>query len=94
MDIKDIKSAVEKIADDFAITKVTLFGSQANGKSHLESDVDLIVEFHGPVTLLKLALVQEKLEHLLSCPVDIIHGPLQEGDLLEIDKEIAIYEAS
>ncbi len=91
MDIKKIKEAVEKIADEFAINRVILFGSQANGKSRPESDIDLIIEFRGPVTLITLALVGERLEDLLHRHVDIIHGPIQEDDLLPIDEQIEIY---
>ena len=43
--IEEIKSTVEKIAPEYNLKKVTLFGSRANGTAKEDSDVDWIVEF-------------------------------------------------
>ncbi len=91
MDIRNIKEAVAQIAGEFSITGTTLFGSQANGTADAKSDVDLIIEFHVPVTLITLSSISLRLEKLLHRHVDVIHGPIQEGDLIQIDKDIEIY---
>lgn len=93
MTIDDIKSAVSAAAEEFPIKRTVLFGSRANGTFTEKSDVDLIMEFSRPVTLITLAMVSEKLENALGVSVDIVHGPLQGTDLLEIDKEVEIYVA-
>lgn len=93
MDIGVIREAVEQIAGEFSISRAILFGSQASGDSRPNSDIDLIVEFGVPVTLITLALVAERLEGILHRHVDVIHGPIRDGDLLEIDREIEIYAA-
>ncbi len=93
MSIEDIKSAVLQIVDKYSISRVVLFGSRANGTAKPTSDVDLIIEFSAPVTLITLSLISQNLEELLHTGVDVIHGPIRSTDLLEIDKEIEIYAA-
>lgn len=93
MSIDDIKNAVLQIVDKYSISRVVLFGSRANGTAKPTSDVDLIIEFNAPVTLITLSLISQNLEELLHTDVDIIHGPIRSTDLLEIDKEIEIYAA-
>ncbi|MBP5232582.1 MAG: nucleotidyltransferase domain-containing protein [Planctomycetes bacterium] len=93
MSLDEITMAVRQAAGEFPLRRVALFGSQANGTADEGSDVDLIVEFTEPVTLLTLARVKEFLEGRLHRSVDVIHGPLQNTDMLEIGKEIEIYAA-
>ncbi len=93
MQVDEIKKAVLKIINDYPITRVILFGSQANGTYTDASDIDLIMEFNQPVTLITLAKITQQLEAILSKKVDVIHGPIQSDDLLDIDKEIEIYAA-
>ena len=84
MSIEDIKNAVLQIVDKYSISRVVLFGSRANGTAKPTSDVDLIIEFNVPVTLITLALISQNLEELLHTSVDVIHGPIRSTDLLEI----------
>ncbi len=81
------------MVDEYRISRVVLFGSRANGTATPSSDVDLIVEFSTPVTLITLAMLSQALEEILHTSVDIIHGPIQSTDLLEIDREIELYAA-
>ena len=93
MSIDEIKSAVLKVVDEYRISRVVLFGSRANGTATPSSDVDLIVEFNSPVTLITLSKLSQTLEDILHISVDVIHGPIQSTDLLEIDREIELYAA-
>ena len=93
MTIEDIRNAVKIVAKDFPITRAVLFGSRANGTFKENSDVDLIMEFSKPITLITLALITERLEEILKTDVDVIHGPIQSTDMIEIDKEIEVYAA-
>ncbi len=90
MNMNDIKTAVSKIAEQFQISRVVLFGSQADGTATENSDVDLIIEFSKPITLLTLSMVKEKLEDMLNKKVDVIHGSIRKTDMFEIKKEIEI----
>lgn len=93
MTIEDIKMAVRTVAAEFPIKRAVLFGSQANGTSTADSDVDLIMEFSEPITLITLGLIKERIEEILKTSVDIIHGPLKDTDMIEVDKEIEVYAA-
>ncbi|MBO6229126.1 MAG: nucleotidyltransferase domain-containing protein [Ruminiclostridium sp.] len=72
------------------MSRAVLFGSRANGTSTDDSDVDLIMEFSKPITLITLSLITERLEEILKTDVDVIHGPIQSTDMIEIDKEIEV----
>ena len=92
--VDDIKKTIASIADEYHLTKVTLFGSRANGNFREDSDVDLLVEFTTEsVSLFRLASLMNRLEDIWNLKVDVIHGPIAEDSLLEIDKEVEIYAA-
>lgn len=93
MDIETMKKLVAIVAKDYPIKKIILFGSRANNTNRPDSDIDLIVEFTAPVSLLTLSKLHIRLENLFNLNVDIVHGPLQPSDLLEVDKEIELYVA-
>ena len=82
------------VAQEYPIERAELFGSYANGQSTAASDVDIIMEFTTPqVSLLMLNNVKYRLEELLQTRVDLVHGPLPAGSLLEIDRRITLYGA-
>ena len=93
MTIEDIKNAVLEIVELYPISRVSLFGSRANGSARPDSDVDFIIEFNNPVTLITISQITQTLENLLQTNVDVIHGPVRETDLLEIDEEVELYAA-
>ena len=51
------------------------------------------MEFSEPVSLITIAKLQLKLENALKLDVDIIHGPIRQDDMIEINKEVEIYAA-
>lgn len=91
--IDAISDAVLKIITKYSIKKVTLFGSRAEGTNHDDSDVDLIMEFRKPVSLITLSAIQIELEEMLGVKVNIVHGPVMPDDLIEIRKEVVLYAA-
>lgn len=94
LSVNDIKKCVETIAKDYDLTRVTLFGSYADGRQTAESDVDLLVEFTEPaVSLFDLVDLQLKVEEILGKNVDIIHAPIPAESIIEIGKEVLLYVA-
>ena len=93
MSVDFIKNCIASVAAEYHITKVTLFGSRASGTDRPGSDIDLIVEFSGPTSLLTQARLRERLEAMLSLNVDIVHGPIRSTDMLEIGKVVELYAA-
>ncbi len=94
LSIEKIIDSVAIIAQEYPIKKANLFGSYANGNNTPDSDVDILVEFTTPrVSLLTLNSVKFRLEELLQASVDVVHGPLADGSMIEIDKSIQVYGA-
>ena len=84
---------IKSIAEDYAISRVILFGSRAEGTNRPDSDVDLIVEFNGSVSLFVLASLKDKLEEACGFDVDLIHVPLRDTDMIEVGKTVELYAA-
>lgn len=93
MTLEEIKKITTNVIKDYPITKVTLFGSRADNTNKENSDVDFIIEFSEPVSLITISKLQLKLENALKLDVDIIHGPVRQDDMIEINKEVEIYAA-
>ncbi len=92
--LQQIANGVSIASREYPLRKVELFGSYASGSSTPESDVDLLVEFTEPrVSLLMLNGLKLRMEELLGTDVDIVHGPLPEDTLLQVDRRIALYGA-
>ena len=70
--IEEIKKTIEKIAPKYNLKKVTLFGSRATGKNRDDSDVDLIVDFLSPISLMKHISLKFALEDAWNLKVDVI----------------------
>ena len=60
-----------RLVAEFQPEQVILFGSHAWGTPNEDSDVDLLVEFNRPVGYFGLFALQDYLEKLLGCPVDL-----------------------
>ena len=54
------------------IRRLSVFGSALRSDFGPGSDVDFLVEFHTPVTFFELFDLQERLEALLGCKVDLV----------------------
>ena len=92
--VQQIADSVQIASKEYPLRKVELFGSYANGRNTPQSDVDLLVAFVQPqISLLTLSALKFRMEELLGTDVDIIHGPLPEGSLLEVDRRIPLYGA-
>jgi uncharacterized protein len=66
-----LKQKNAELAKQFGVKSLLLFGSVARDESTAASDVDLLVEFNRPVGYFGLFALQDYLEELLGCPVDL-----------------------
>lgn len=57
--------------EQFSIKSLYLFGSTARNEATATSDVDLLVEFDPTPGLFEFIELQQKLETLLGCKVDL-----------------------
>jgi uncharacterized protein len=60
-----------ELTKKFGVKSLSLFGSIARNEATSDSDVDLLVEFNRPVGYFGLFTLQDYLEDLLGCPVDL-----------------------
>ena len=92
--INQIENAASTVANEFPVTKIELFGSYARGNNKPESDVDLLVEFNNDaVSLLTLSAIKLRFEELLGVSVDLVHAPIPENSIIELDKVVPLYAA-
>jgi len=90
---EQIVQAVEKAATKFPLTKVSYFGSYADGNATEESDLDVLVEFTtDAVSLLKIVGLKHNLEDELNVKVDVLHAPIPEKAMLIIKKTVPVYD--
>ena len=59
------------LRSEFGVQKIGLFGSRRKGTADPGSDIDLVVEFEGPIGYRFFALA-DYLEDLLGAPVDLL----------------------
>ncbi len=69
--IQTIQHHRQELADVYAVQSLALFGSVARNEAGSASDVDLLVEFNRPVGLFGLFALQDRLEELFGCKVDL-----------------------
>jgi len=75
------------------LTKVSYFGSYANGRATEKSDLDLLVEFADKdVSVLEIIGLKQSVEEILKIPVDVIHAPIPANSLLEVGGTVVAYE--
>ena len=69
--LQTLKQKNDEMAKQFGVKSLLLFGSVARNEATPTSDVDLLVEFNRPVGYFGLFALQDYLEKLLGCPVDL-----------------------
>ena len=69
--IQILSERQSELAHQYGVKSLALFGSVARDQATLTSDVDLLVEFDRPVGYFGLFALQDHLESLLGCKVDL-----------------------
>jgi predicted nucleotidyltransferase len=69
--IRILKEQRKELEEHFKVASLSLFGSVARDEASADSDVDLLVEFSVPVGLFLFIELQQRLEELLDCKVDL-----------------------
>jgi predicted nucleotidyltransferase len=69
--VQILKRKNAELTKQFGVKSLLLFGSVARNEATAASDVDLLVEFNRPVGYFGLFALQDYLEKLLGCPVDL-----------------------
>ncbi len=66
-----MKGKNAELTKQFGVKSLLVFGSVARNEATTSSDVDLLVEFSRPVGYFGLFALQDYLEELLGCHVDL-----------------------
>ena len=66
-----LKAQRSRLRLDYGVQSLALFGSVARDQATAQSDIDLLVEFNRPVGFFGLLALQDYLEKLFGCPVDL-----------------------
>jgi uncharacterized protein len=69
--IQILKQKNAELTKQFGVKSLLLFGSVARDEATATSDIDLLVEFNRPVGYFGLFTLQDYLEKLLGCSVDL-----------------------
>ena len=69
--VQTLKQQNSELARKFGVKSLLLFGSVARDEATSASDIDLLVEFNRPVGYFGLFALQDYLEKLFGCPVDL-----------------------
>ncbi len=69
--IRILQEHQDEFTDRYGVKSLALFGSVARDEATEGSDVDLLVEFDRPIGLFGLLTLQNHLEKLLYCSVDV-----------------------
>ncbi len=74
--IEEIKEILtdhkHELRDHFRVKELGVFGSYVRGQQKAKSDIDLLVEFERPVSLLGLVSLENHLSDLFSVKVDLV----------------------
>jgi predicted nucleotidyltransferase len=69
--IRILEKQHKELEEQFNVASLSLFGSVARDEAGTDSDVDLLVEFSKPVGLFQFIGLQQRLEELPDCKVDL-----------------------
>lgn len=69
--LRILKQKNAELTQKFGVKSLLLFGSLARNEATSSSDVDLLVEFNRPVGYFGLFALQDYLEKILGCSVDL-----------------------
>jgi len=66
-----LKEQCQELTEQYGIASLFLFGSVARDEARPDSDIDLLVEFKQPIGLFQFIELQQQLEAILGCKVDL-----------------------
>jgi predicted nucleotidyltransferase len=69
---KHQQQAIRDVLSAFRPTMIGLFGSYARGDQNADSDLDLLVDFVDPVSLLDIIGMEQELSSRLGIKVDLV----------------------
>lgn len=79
LDKEKLENASATVARKFGLSLVVLFGSQATGHTHRQSDIDIAIQSEQPLSISELITIADEIERAARAgPVEIVdltHAP-------------------
>ena len=72
MSAEEIESRLTPLLERYGIRRAGILGSYARGQQRPDSDLDLLVEFRYPMSLLTLVRIERELSEALGIKVDLL----------------------
>lgn len=72
---RELRAALPELRRRYPIAYLGIFGSWVRGEQTAGSDLDLLVDFDGPIDLFAYVRLQEELGQRLGLRVDLVHRP-------------------
>jgi predicted nucleotidyltransferase len=69
----ELRAMLPELRRRYPISYLGLFGSWVRGKQRPDSDLDVLVEFDGPIDLFAYVRLQEEIAERIGIPVDLVH---------------------
>ena len=69
---KKIRETIIAILKRYDAERIAIFGSYARGEAGAKSDIDILVRFAHPKSLLQIVQIEEEIEASLQIPVDLM----------------------
>jgi predicted nucleotidyltransferase len=72
-EIKEIlRKHKKELKERYKVKSIAIFGSYARGEQKETSDIDILIDYYEPISLLKLIELENYLSDLLGIKVDLI----------------------
>ena len=69
---KILKKHKKELEEKYYVKSIAIFGSYVRGTQTKESDIDILVEFKKPITLIQFIKLENYLSELLGLKVDLV----------------------
>lgn len=69
---KILDSHRQELKDKYKVKNIGIFGSYVRGEHRAKSDLDVLVEYDNPVSLLQIVALENHLTALLGVKVDLV----------------------
>ncbi|NSW76229.1 MAG: nucleotidyltransferase family protein [Candidatus Atribacteria bacterium] len=87
--LKEIQTMLVRHKEDlkarYGVREIGIFGSYVRGEAREGSDIDILVDFESPLSLLRIVPLENELQDLLGMKVDLVS---KRNVRRELEKEI------
>jgi len=69
---KEIRDRIVTILKKYDAERIAIFGSYARGEAGKKSDIDILVRFARPKSLIQLVQIEDEIAKSVKVPVDLV----------------------